>query len=226
MRNPRPCRACGRIFQPRKAGSKWTQCCNRDCANDLLRGKRTEYVTLTCAVCGKRWEESPGRAVGRKTCSTRCAAQLRNPGLKQRRGPANPNYKTGQRSGERNREGERRFQDVVAVCRHPECYGDTTTSVDTHHVVYRQEVRRQSGDEWDPDNALSLCHGCHSSHHKRGTRIVPLAALRDTNYEFAEHLLGADYAYEYLRRRYAGDDPRLDALRLKGDKEAGRVPGS
>ena len=30
--------------------------------------------------------------------------------------------------------------------------------------------------------------------------------------EFAREVLGAGPAYEYLRRRYAGQDPRLDAL--------------
>jgi hypothetical protein len=65
---------------------------------------------------------------------------------------------------------------------------------------------------WDPDNALTLCNGCHSSHHNRGALVVPLSALRDENYAFAVALMGAGPAYEYLRRRYAGNDTRLDAL--------------
>jgi hypothetical protein len=37
----------------------------------------------------------------------------------------------------------------------------------------------------------------------------------DSVYEFAEETLGAGPAYEYLRRRYAGPDARLDGLLVR-----------
>lgn len=80
-----------------------------------------------------------------------------------------------------------------------------------HHVVYRQEVRREGGDELDPRNALTLCTRHHDRHHTR-QEPVSLLVLRDENYAFARELLGSARAYEYLRRRYAHEDGRLEAL--------------
>jgi hypothetical protein len=103
----------------------------------------------------------------------------------------------------------RRFVDRLRGCRYPGCM--TPFAIDQHHVVYRQEVRREGGDIWDGRNALALCDSCHSRHHARSA-VFPIAALRDENFEFARELLGGPKAYEYLRRRYAGADPRLEAL--------------
>lgn len=108
-----------------------------------------------------------------------------------------------------HREGMRRFTSGQTTCQHPTCEG-AATKLDEHHVVYRQHIRSHGGDEWNPRDALLLCAACHQSHHKRG-RVLPLVALRDENYEYAFELLGPA-AYDYLRRYYAGDDPRLDAL--------------
>lgn len=77
-----------------------------------------------------------------------------------------------------------------------------------HHVVYRQHVRREGGDEWDPRNALPLCDSCHSRHHRR-SRVIALSVLPASALEFASELLGA-YAFDYLRRYYGGKDPRLE----------------
>jgi hypothetical protein len=66
-------------------------------------------------------------------------------------------------------------------------------------------VRRHDGDLFDPRNSMTLCWGCHASHHQRGTYVIPLSALSDENREFAAEVLGeaADY---YLERRY-GKEP-------------------
>jgi hypothetical protein len=42
--------------------------------------------------------------------------------------------------------------------------------------------------------------------------VLTLAYVPDAALEFATDLFGAEKAYNYLRRRYAGEDPRLDAL--------------
>lgn len=91
--------------------------------------------------------------------------------------------------------------------------------LDQHHVIYRQQLKRVGGDLWDGRNALALCASHHATHHHQITALA-LSALRDENYQFAVETLGADTAHNYLRRRYAGDDPRLDALLT----DAGRVP--
>lgn len=81
-----------------------------------------------------------------------------------------------------------------------------------HHVVYRQHVKREQGDVWDPCNSLTVCAECHASHHSGGAGRVLLSSLRDENYVFAAELFGAPAAFEWLRRRYAGFDRRHDLL--------------
>lgn len=81
-----------------------------------------------------------------------------------------------------------------------------------HHVCYRQSVRREHGDQWDPRNSLTVCVDCHASHHAGGSGRLLLTALRDENYVFAAELFGAPAAFEWLRRRYAGFDRRHDLL--------------
>lgn len=120
-----------------------------------------------------------------------------------RQGAGNPSYKDGARVGERA--GKTRFKSGQLRCQAPGCF---KRGHHEHHVVYQQEVARRGGDEWDSDNALRLCHSCHSSHHRRG-RILPVSILRDENIKFAFTLLGA-FAYDYLRRRYIEDDERLE----------------
>ena len=46
------------------------------------------------------------------------------------------------------------------------------------------------------------------------TKLRPsnAAALPDSVFSFAAELVNAGWAFEYLRRRYSGDDPRLEAL--------------
>lgn len=99
------------------------------------------------------------------------------------------------------------FADTVWTCR--SCGYDW--GVELHHVVYQQELRKRGGNPSDGRNALALCRDCHAAHHNR-SRPLPLEVLRDENYEYARELLGAGVAYEYLVRRYVGEDIRLAAL--------------
>ena len=170
-----------------------------------------------CKGCGKAFR--PWRST-QKFCGRDCSreAQRGKPKiseagrakLQRRRGPANPAFKHGERAGAGDRPGERRFVDTHKGCRNPECRG-TGNRHHQHHAVYRQQVRRHGGDEWDPRNALLLCDSCHLRHHNR-CPALPATVLRSENIAFAVELLGAPAAYEYLRRRYTGDDPRLEAL--------------
>jgi hypothetical protein len=79
-----------------------------------------------------------------------------------------------------------------------------------HHVIYRQELKWRDADVWDGRNSLALCAAHHTTHHHQITPL-PLAALRDENFAFAFEIMGAA-AYDYLRRRYVGEDSRLGAL--------------
>ncbi len=86
----------------------------------------------------------------------------------------------------------------------------TFARLEVHHVLERQLLRKKGVAQFDPDNALALGPCCHQGQTSR-LRQLPLTCLRDENYEFAARALGAA-GYDALRRRYSGDDPRLDAL--------------
>lgn len=101
-------------------------------------------------------------------------------------------------------------------------------STHTHHVVYEQELKRLADQRgligkarraliFNRDNGFAICFDCHLAHHNAGRRI-PLYLLSDANLNFAFRELGA-YAYDYLRRRYAGEDERL-GVHLKAVQEA------
>jgi hypothetical protein len=77
--------------------------------------------------------------------------------------------------------------------------------------VYRQKVERAQGDIWDPRNSMTLGNGCHSRHHNSTKGKLPLTAIPSAAIEFAYELLGPA-AHDYLKRRYAGTDPRVEAL--------------
>jgi hypothetical protein len=93
-------------------------------------------------------------------------------------------------------------------------------AVHEHHVCYAQTVRREGGDIRDKRNLVPMAFGCHAAHHNRSR---PLSAWRlpDAVFEFARELLGAGAAYEYLARRYAGSDHRLEALLQDDLRERG-----
>lgn len=63
----------------------------------------------------------------------------------------------------------------------------------------------------DYRNLIALCPGCHAAHHSRA-RPLALAILPDSVFAFAREAMGDSRAYEYLRRFYTGEDPRLDVL--------------
>lgn len=77
-----------------------------------------------------------------------------------------------------------------------------------HHVIYRQHCK---GHERDERNLVPTCFRCHERHHSAHCRFC-LGLLPDSVFEFAAEVLGTGPAYEYLRRRYSGEDRRLRAL--------------
>ena len=105
------------------------------------------------------------------------------------------------------------------------CVACPAPAVQRHHVVYEQELRRL----WrhaerrglpihslaaltsDARNIVPVCMRCHARHHS-AFKPLPLRALPDSVFEFAADVLGAEPAYEYLRRRYENPDSRLGAL--------------
>lgn len=84
-----------------------------------------------------------------------------------------------------------------------------------HHVIYRQELEKLGITDravlWDRRNCLRLCPDCHMNHHGRAKPVL-LTCLTDANYEFAFEVLGWR-AYDYLRQKYDGEDPRLEEWR-------------
>lgn len=93
----------------------------------------------------------------------------------------------------------------------PRCFcGCGQRAVHRHHAVYKQAVEREGGDVDDDRNFVWVAFVCHGNHHGR-SRPYELAMLPDSVYEFAGELLGA-FGHDYLRRRYAGEDARLEAL--------------
>ena len=171
-------------------------------------------VEQHCLICGEVFVARAGQV--RKTCSRKCASALkRSRGGADRMGAANPNYRTGVRSGVHDRAGEERWRAALGTrCMAPDCQTPDGTGVQPlflHHVCYRQHVRRAGGDVWDPRNAFTICNSCHSRHHQR-TRILSVSVLPDAALGFAFALFGP-YAVDYLRRYYLDDgDPRLLAM--------------
>jgi hypothetical protein len=100
-------------------------------------------------------------------------------------------------------------------------------AVHDHHVVYEQVIERRYRElvragtpvRWrslaqcvnDPRNLVGIAFGCHGGQHGASKKLR-LERLPDRCFEFAAELLGPGRAYEYLKRRYAGPDARLDRL--------------
>lgn len=232
----RSCEWCGEEFLPAyKAQAYCSKPCGREGRRAKMRRPRGGQRTVVCAnaECGRQFQRYASQlSKGSNYCSRECQKAMPHPVMsvagrksvreknRNRKGTANPNYRHGRRAGQRDRAGEAVWYAAgERECRHPSCPGQRDVLA-LHHVVYRQEVERVGGEVWDPRNSLTLCDGCHSSHHRRGSRIVPLSVLRDENYEYAAELLGREAAYEYLRRRYVGEDPRLNALLYPEDAAA------
>jgi hypothetical protein len=90
------------------------------------------------------------------------------------------------------------------------CIGCGEAAVQLHHVVYRQHLRRAGGDPSERVGMVPVCLPCHAGQH--GTHPLLLVTLPDTAIDWAVATLGPGPAYNYLRRHYAGPDPRLMAL--------------
>lgn len=211
---PKVCQVCGAEFQPKFGIQK---CCSPACATVARKAaasrprpqRRVARAIGHCVTCGSEFQVEP--MCREKYCSRACyerqrprqspeaVARLRKQ-MSKRVGAANPNYKHGKRSGEKDRAGEERWYAVFAgACQNPDCPGESGPLA-LHHVVYRQHVERAGGDRWDPRNALTLCGSCHTSHHRRG-RVLNVSALRQGDIQFALELLG-DRATGYFQRYY------------------------
>ncbi len=231
---PGSCPVCGGERSRGAHNKPLKTCGSRDCSTELIRrsklgdknpskakrysGPRNKWgqisVEIPCEVCGATFLTPQTYVSKRRTCSHACAAVLkRKNSAGTRKEKANPNYKTGKRTGVRDREGERRwYADLPSTCQNPAC-ANGKGRLHVHHCVYAQAVVREGGDKWDPRNRLLLCSFCHLSHHKGGTPL-PIAVLPDSVFEFGAELLGPEAAFEYIKRRYAGNDPRHAALLL------------
>ena len=167
------------------AVSRWRKHCSRACSSAAA----VTSARRICRYCGGEFQALPSQeARGRaRYCSVRCARQAQPPG--------HPRF----------------ISERARACQNPECPGGGKGKLEQHHVVYEQHVRVEGGNPGDPRDGLTLCTICHTRHHRR-VATLRVAALRDENFDFARELLGGPKAYEYLRRRYAGEDGRLLAL--------------
>ena len=160
-----------------------------------------------CRHCGKWYADpGPGRRRGvpagycRKLCHRRAVA--------------------GRKRRERARRENRQLALHARQCR----YCGEGRRLQAHHCVTQAELRRIAAGR-DPDqsriyaaklcadyrNLIPLCPDCHHGHHAR-TRPLPLSVLPDSVFAFARQVMGDGRAYEWLRRYYVGEDPRLDEL--------------
>lgn len=97
------------------------------------------------------------------------------------------------------------------MAKRPRCAcGCGQPSVARHHVITRQELRKHGGDPKDARNLVWVAFSCHGAHHS-GSRRLRLEVLPDSCFVFASELMGPAGA-DYLRRYYAGEDARLEAL--------------
>jgi cytochrome c553 len=110
----------------------------------------------------------------------------------------------------------RRFQRARGELRCRACL--TKRAAHSHHVTYEAELGRRGLPKYDKANMMALCLDCHFAHHNASRRI-PLALLSDANLEYAFNALGA-HAFDYLTRRYAGSDPRLDEALRRSEEAA------
>jgi hypothetical protein len=88
--------------------------------------------------------------------------------------------------------------------------------VQLHHVVYAQHLSKGDGSRKDKRNLVPVHFECHAAHHGR-SRPFSLHVLPTAVFEFAAEVLGAERAYEYLKRRYSGSDMRHERLLLGTD---------
>jgi hypothetical protein len=117
-------------------------------------------------------------------------------------------------------DAKRRFHDAARkqkVC--ARC--GTNKHWDAHHVVEKQWLKTNGFsvvEQYDPDNALRVCdelavQNCHGKHTTpvRDRDRLHLRNLKRCNLEYAFRVMGPA-AGNYLRRKYRGEDTRLDEL--------------
>lgn len=167
----------------------------RYCSNACNGAGMRVLEDRRCTICRSTFSVKPSST--RKTCGRACANEAIR---RSKQGSSNPNYRGDDAALIQWRS---QATDACVVC-------GSSDRLHLHHVVYDQHVRSQGGNRWDPADSLTLCIGCHCRHHANPNWALPRTYLRDENYEFAFELMGPA-AYDYLRRRYSGDDERLDA---------------
>lgn len=92
-------------------------------------------------------------------------------------------------------------------------------AVHRHHVLYEQFLKREAGRDRalakrlvkDPRNLVDVAFDCHGAHHNASQKYE-LRSLPDSVFEFIVAELHVGRGHGFLDRRYAGGDPRLDAL--------------
>jgi len=207
------CKVCGEGFDYKVVSAGFlAKTCSQACRRELQRGRKPDrWVTVICEnpACGKSF--TIRRSVSRRYCGRAClhehyklppeARAKQSAAMRKRSGKANPNWRHGKRSGDRDRGGERRWftalGEACEMCGGP---GGGQGLV-LHHVIYRQHVRGAHGDVWDPRNAMTLCGPCHSSHHHRG-RIIPASMVPVAARTFAVETLGEGPTANYFGRYY------------------------
>ncbi len=87
-----------------------------------------------------------------------------------------------------------------------------------HHIISRSKLKAEIKDKAhlrrvlkDPRNELWISKGVHDNHTLKARKIA-LEDLPSAVFEFGVEVIGAGKTYNYLRREYAGGDPRLDNL--------------
>ena len=163
----------------------------------VLDARRVPKVRYICGRCGVEFERAKGRGLG-IYCSTAC-----------KRGPklAEPLVLEVVPPPERHTRKKWNTGSLTCVV--------CGKRAQRHHAIYEQHVvAREPRRRYDIANRVGLCRDHHRGHHDR-VAVLPIALLPDSVIEFAVDVLG-DYAEMYLRRYYAGDDPRLADLPLTG----------
>lgn len=189
----RRCENCGEEFmaEPWQIAKGQARYCSRECGYAVMR--RQPKKVVECATCGKALTVPPSVARTKRYCSRACASAASRARVRT----------TGRSLGRKAWSADR--PRVCEVC-------GARRVTHGHHVIYEAEVARHRPTErHDLRNRLVVCVPCHGSHHKR-TKPIHLNNLPDSVFQYGAELLGPGRAYEYLRRRYDGADPRLDAL--------------
>ena len=182
------CYECREKFQRRVDQIRWhglREFCSKECygvyssrisKGRILLSTRTGK-TIRCATCAKEFYVSGSKLSETRFCSRACyAAWLRDhgkPGLIKgagdRTGKNNPNYRHGQRVGEKHRKDLLRGQLLErsgGVCEMPGC--SSTRLFHKHRITYGSQ-----GGQYVLENTALLCRNCHETVHSDKPRWQP-----------------------------------------------------